>query len=202
MIIKKVELETVIGPTSALPENTLPEVAFAGRSNVGKSSMINTLMNRKNYARVSKNPGKTATINFYNIDSVIYFVDLPGYGYANVSLAVKEKWGRMIERYLKKSPALVAVFLLVDIRHSAGDNDRQMYQWIVNSGYEPIIILTKADKIKRSQVNKHKKIIIDSLGCPENTVMIPFSSATGQGKEEILDVVGDILSTLEPAKIL
>lgn len=131
MIIKSVNLETVCGITSTLPDNELPEIAFAGKSNVGKSSLINGLMNRKNYARTSAQPGKTQTINFYNINSELYFVDLPGYGYANASVEVKAKWGKMIERYLHSSKQLKAVFLLIDIRHEPSANDKQMYNWIL-----------------------------------------------------------------------
>ena len=143
MVIKNVSLETVCGITSVLPENEHMEVAFAGKSNVGKSSLINALMNRKSLARTSAQPGKTQTINFYNINDEMYFVDLPGYGYAKVSVSEKEKWGKMIEKYLHKSKKLRLVFLLVDIRHEPGANDKQMYQWILNQGYEPVIIATK-----------------------------------------------------------
>ena len=140
MIIKTSELETVCGITSTLPDNPYPEIAFAGKSNVGKSSLINTLLNRKNLARTSSQPGKTQTINFYNINKEFYFVDLPGYGYAAVSQEIKAKWGKMIERYLKKSEKLVMVFLLIDIRHDPSENDKLMYDWILSNGYEPVII--------------------------------------------------------------
>ena len=163
MVIKNVNLETVCGVTSVLPDNTLPEIAFAGKSNVGKSSLINALMNRKAYARTSAQPGKTQTINFYNINEELYLVDLPGYGYAKVSQKEKEKWGQLIERYLHKSRQLRAVFLLIDIRHDPSANDKLMYDWIVSQGFEPIIIATKADKLKRSQVQKHLKAIREGL---------------------------------------
>ena len=159
MVIKSVNLETVCGVTSKLPENTLPEVAFAGKSNVGKSSLINGLMNRKSYARTSAQPGKTQTINFYNINDALYFVDLPGYGYAKVSASEKAKWGKMIENYLHKSKQLAIIFLLIDIRHDPSANDCQMYEWILSNGYYPVIIATKLDKLKRSQVQKHLKVI-------------------------------------------
>ena len=159
MIIKSINLETVCGITSTLPDNDKPEVAFAGKSNVGKSSLINALMNRKSYARISATPGKTQTINFYNINEELYLVDLPGYGYAKVSEAEKERWGKMIERYLNNSPQLKAVFLLIDIRHAPSANDKMMYEWIVAQGYHPIIIATKLDKIKRSQKDKQIKLI-------------------------------------------
>ena len=157
MIIRNVELETVCGVTSRLPENTLPEFAFAGKSNVGKSSLINALMNRKALARTSAQPGKTQTINFYNINKELYYVDLPGYGYAKVSQTEKEKWGKMIENYLHKSKMLKCVFLLVDIRHEPSANDRTMYEWVVYNGFRPVIIATKLDKINRSQIQKHKE---------------------------------------------
>ena len=140
MVIKSVNLETVCGVTSRLPENDKPEIAFAGKSNVGKSSLINALMNRKNYARTSAQPGKTQTINFYNINDVFYCVDLPGYGYAKISEEMKAKWGTMVERYLKRSRQLKQVFLLIDIRHEPSANDRNMFEWIIYNGYRPLII--------------------------------------------------------------
>ena len=184
-VIKNVNLETVCGITSKLPENTLPEVAFAGKSNVGKSSLINGLMNRKSYARTSQQPGKTQTINFYNINQEIYFVDLPGYGYAKVSEAIKAKWGTMIERYLHHSKQLKIIFLLIDIRHEPGANDKQMYQWILSQGFTPVIIATKLDKINRSQRDKHIKMLKNGLQVVPKTLVIPFSAQTKQGKEEI-----------------
>lgn len=192
MIIKTVELETVCGITSTFPENTKPEVAFAGKSNVGKSSLINALMNRKALARTSAQPGKTQTINFYNVNNEIYLVDLPGYGYAKVSQQEKEKWGKLIERYLHESPQLKAVFLLIDIRHAPSENDRNMYDWIVYQGYEPIIIATKLDKIKRSQVPKNLKVIRTSLNVPEGTRVIPFSAETKQGRDEIWEIMDSL----------
>lgn len=185
MIIRDVNLETVCGVTSRLPENTLPEFAFAGKSNVGKSSLINALMNRKAYARTSSQPGKTQTINFYNINNQMYYVDLPGYGYAKVSLEAKEKWGKMIERYLRGSAVLKLVFLLVDIRHEPSANDKMMYEWIIYNGYHPVIIATKLDKLKRSQVQKQVKLIRESLGMEKDGILIPFSAETMQGREEI-----------------
>ena len=185
MVIKNVTLETVCGITSTLPENDKPEVAFAGKSNVGKSSLINAMMNRKSLARTSQTPGKTQTINFYNVNDVMYLVDLPGYGYAKVSVKEKEKWGRMIERYLHDSQQLKAVFLLIDIRHDPGANDKQMYNWIVEQGYHPIIVATKLDKLKRSQVTKHIKMIREGLGMPAEDILIPFSSTSKQGREDL-----------------
>lgn len=189
MIIKSVNLETVCGVTSRLPENTLPEFAFAGKSNVGKSSLINALMNRKAYARTSSQPGKTQTINFYNINNTLYYVDLPGYGYAKVSLEAKEKWGKMIERYLQRSQMLKMVFLLVDIRHEPSANDKSMYDWIVYNGYQPVIIATKLDKINRSQIQKHVKMLRTGLGMDKDGILIPFSAETKQGREEIWDLI-------------
>ena len=189
MIIKTVDLETVCGVTSLLPENTLPEFAFAGKSNVGKSSLINALMNRKAYARTSSQPGKTQTINFYNINKALYYVDLPGYGYAKVSLEAKAKWGKMIERYLQKSAMLKMVFLLVDIRHEPSANDKMMYDWVVSNGYHPVIIATKLDKLKRSQVPKAVKVIRMGLGMEKEDILIPFSAETKQGREEIWEPI-------------
>jgi GTP-binding protein len=188
MVIKNVNLETVCGITSKLPENTLPEIAFAGKSNVGKSSLINALMNRKSYARISATPGKTQTINFYNINQEFYLVDLPGYGYAKVSEQEKQKWGQMVERYLHGSKQLRAVFLLIDIRHDPSANDKLMYDWIVSQGYHPIIIATKLDKIKRSQRDKQVRTIRQGLGLLPGSIVIPFSSVTKQGRDEIWEL--------------
>lgn len=189
MVIKKVNLDIVIGVTSAIPDTEYPEVAFAGKSNVGKSSLINSLMNRKSYARTSSQPGKTQTINFYNINDCMYLVDLPGYGYANASPAVKAKWGKMIERYLRKSANLKQVFLLVDIRHDPSENDKMMYNWIVDNGFRPVIIATKLDKLKRSQVAKHVKAVRTGLGLREDDILIPFSSETKQGLDVLWETV-------------
>ena len=189
MIIKKAELETVCGISSRIPESSRPEVAFAGKSNVGKSSLINGLLNRKSLARTSSQPGKTQTINYYNVNDMLYLVDLPGYGYAKVSEEVREKWGRMIERYLHGSRQLKAVFLLVDIRHAPSENDRTMYQWILYQGYEPVIIATKLDKIKRSQVSRQLKILKEGLEVKPGTKMIPFSAETRQGRDEIWELI-------------
>ncbi len=197
MVIKNVSLETVIGVTSKIPENQMPELAFAGKSNVGKSSLINALMNRKSLARTSAQPGKTQTINFYNINQELYFVDLPGYGYAKVSLEAKEKWGKMVERYLKKSRQLKAVFLLIDIRHEPSANDRQMYEWICSNGYHPVIIATKMDKINRSQLQKHIKMVKQGLEVDKNTIVIPFSAVSKQGRDEIYALIDKFLSAKE-----
>lgn len=193
MVIKKVSLETVCGITSKLPENVLPEIGFAGKSNVGKSSLINALMNRKSLARTSATPGKTQTINFYNINEEMYLVDLPGYGYAKVSEQEKVQWGKMIERYLNTSKQLRAVFLLIDIRHDPSANDKMMYNWIVEQGFHPIIIATKLDKIKRSQIQKQVKAIKTGLNLLPGTIVIPFSAETKQGRDEIWELMDKIL---------
>ena len=189
MVIKQVNLETVCGITSVLPKNQKPEVAFAGKSNVGKSSLINSLVNRKALARTSSQPGKTQTINFYNVNETMYLVDLPGYGYAKVPQSEKEKWGKLIERYLHGSQQLRAVFLLIDIRHEPGANDKIMYEWICHNGYEPIIIATKLDKIKRSQIQKQVKLIREGLKVRPGTQIIPFSSETKQGVAEVWNLM-------------
>lgn len=189
MIIKTAELETVCGITSKLPENDCPEFAFAGKSNVGKSSLINGLMNRKSLARTSAQPGKTQTINFYKINSSFYYVDLPGYGYAKVPVEEKARWGKMIERYLQKSAMLKCVFLLVDIRHEPSANDKLMADWIHSHGYMPVIIATKADKLNRSQIAKHIKMVKEGLGLGKGVTVIPFSSVTKQGREEIWQLI-------------
>lgn len=193
MKIKNVNLETVCGVTSVLPVNLLPEVAFAGKSNVGKSSLINALMNRKSLARTSGQPGKTQTINYYNINGELYFVDLPGYGYAKVSKEAKEKWGKMIENYLHTSKQLKAVFLLIDIRHEPSANDKNMYDWICHNGFFPIIIATKLDKINRSQIQKNVKIIKETLDVKKDSIIIPFSAVSKQGREAIYETIDQIL---------
>ena len=185
MVIKNVSLETVCGISSRIPDNRYPEFAFAGKSNVGKSSLINGLMNRKSLARTSSQPGKTQTINFYNINDALYFVDLPGYGYAKAGEEIKAKWGKMVENYLHRSRRLQAVFLLVDIRHEPSGNDKMMYEWIVHQGFSPVIIATKLDKIKKSQVSKNVKIIREGLGMKKDGILIPYSALSKQGREEI-----------------
>ena len=194
MVIKNVNLETVCGITSNLPDNQLPEFAFAGKSNVGKSSLINGLMNRKNYARTSQEPGKTQTINYYNINGEFYLVDLPGYGYAKVSEKTKEQWGKMVERYLHTSKQLRRVFLLIDIRHDPSANDVQMYKWIVHQGFQPVIIATKADKIKPSQIEKHLNMLRAGLGIPEDIRIYPYSALKKTGRDEIYELMDSILA--------
>jgi GTP-binding protein len=199
MIIRNVTLETVCGITSTIPDNALAEVAFAGKSNVGKSSLINALMNRKALARTSAQPGKTQTINFYNINDKMYLVDLPGYGYANAGVEIKAKWGQMIENYLKVSKQLRAVFLLIDIRHDPSENDAMMYDWMLHQGYAPIIIATKADKLKRAQIPKHVEAIKKGLSVEPETVIIPFSAETKQGREDIWELIDRLV--LSPEEI-
>jgi GTP-binding protein len=193
MVIKKVNLDIVLGVTSKLPDSSLPEVAFAGKSNVGKSSLINALMNRKSYARTSSQPGKTQTINYYNINDAVFLVDLPGYGYANANEQVKAQWGKLIEKYLKRSEQLRQVFLLIDIRHDPSANDRLMYDWIVGNGYHPVIIATKLDKLKRSQVQKNVQAIRKGLGLRQEDILIPFSAETKQGLEELWNLIDSIV---------
>lgn len=192
MIIKNVDLETVCGIDSPLPENDKPEIAFVGRSNVGKSSLINALMNRKSLARTSSQPGKTRTINFYNINDLIYLVDLPGYGYANVSKREQEKWGKMIEKYLVTSKQLMGIFVLIDIRHEPTENDVIMYNWIEHFNYHPVIIATKLDKIKRSQRQKNLKVIREKLGMPSDALIFPFSAQTKEGRDEIWEYIDNL----------
>ena len=196
MVIKKLNLDIVVGVTSKIPETTMMEVAFAGKSNVGKSSLINALINRKSYARTSSQPGKTQTINYYNINDSMYLVDLPGYGYANASEAIKAKWGKMVEKYLKSSHSLEQIFLLIDIRHNPSANDVMMYQWIISNGYRPVIIATKMDKLKRSQIDKHVKEIKIGLGMEKDDLLIPVSSETKQNIDKIWEYV-ETLNVLE-----
>lgn len=199
MVIKNVNLEIVCGITSKIPNTAYNEVAFAGKSNVGKSSLINALMNRKALARTSAQPGKTQTINFYNINKEIYLVDLPGYGYAKASEKEREAWGQMIERYLNTSEKLRAVFLLVDIRHAPSANDKQMFEWMAYVGYDPIVIATKLDKIKRSQIDKQIKIIRQGLGADKETIIVPFSAETKQGRDIIWDFMDQVIENEEEA---
>ena len=193
MVIKNVNLETVCGITSRLPHHTWPEFAFAGKSNVGKSSLINALMNRKSYARTSGKPGKTQTINYYNVNDALYLVDLPGYGYATPGVEIKAQWGAMIENYLHTSDTLRAVFLLVDIRHDPSEDDALMFDWVIHNGFVPIIVATKADKLKRSQLPKaiaNVKSVLQkksAVGQEISVEVIPFSGLSKQGRDEILE---------------
>ena len=194
MVIKKVNLDIVIGVSSEVPATQFPEVAFAGKSNVGKSSLINALMNRKSYARTSSQPGKTQTINYYNINDSMFLVDLPDYGYASVSQSVKEKWGKMVERYLKRSRQIRQVFLLIDIRHDPSANDKMMYDWIISNGFQPVIVATKLDKIKRSQQDKQIKAVRNGLGLGKDDILIPVSSETKQGVDKLWETIESFIS--------
>lgn len=197
MVIRNVNLEIVCGITSAIPDTPYYEIAFAGKSNVGKSSLINALMNRKALARTSSHPGKTQTINFYNINNAMYLVDLPGYGYATANEAIKAKWGKMIENYLHKSKMLKAVFLLIDIRHDPSENDQLMYEWILEQGYAPIIIATKSDKISYSKLEQHIDAIREGLQVEDDTIILPFSAETKEGREEIWELIDSLVLTEE-----
>ena len=193
MKIISAELETVCGITSKLPVNSLPEVAFAGRSNVGKSSLINCVLGRKSLARTSAQPGKTQTLNFYKLNDAMYLVDLPGYGYAKTSKSEREQWGDMIAKYLETSEMLRAVFLLVDIRHDPSEQDLQMYDYIEYLELQPIIIATKADKLNRSQINRSVENIRRCFNADEDLIIVPFSSVQGSGRDEILDFFSQVI---------
>ena len=190
--IIKAELETVCGIKSRFPEHELPEFAFAGKSNVGKSSLINALMQRKALARTSAQPGKTQTVNFYNVNDEYYFVDLPGYGYTKASESARLEWGRMVERYLRQTRSLKRIFLLTDIRHKPTADDRQMYDWIRAQGFEPIIIATKADKLGKNDTIKALKLIRETFELGEGDILIPFSAETKTGRNEIYLILEEI----------
>lgn len=193
MVIRSAELETVCGITSDLPKHELPEVAFCGRSNVGKSSLINALVNRKNLAHTSGEPGKTQTMNYYNLNKEIYLVDLPGYGYAKVAKDLKEKWGKMIQNYLVSSKTLEAAFVLVDMRHKPTQNDIDMVDYIRFIGLQPIVIMTKKDKLKKSEIEKNTALIKETLSLNDEDILIPFSASTKEGRDDILDILDQIL---------
>ena len=185
MKIKKVNLDIVAGPTSTIPETEMPEVAFAGKSNVGKSSLINMLINRKSYARTSAQPGKTQTLNYYNVNDELFLVDLPGYGYTNANVKVKEKWGKMVEKYLKTSKQLKAVYLLVDSRHAPSSNDIMMYDWVADAGFQPVVIATKADKLKKNEREKNISLIRKTLGMKKEDRIILTSSLKKESREDV-----------------
>ena len=189
MKIRKVNLDTVCGLTSKLPETMFPEFAFLGHSNVGKSSLINSLMQRKNYARTSADPGKTQTINYYNINDALYLVDLPGYGYAKVSKTIRRQWGEMIEHYLTSSPMLKRIFLLVDARHKPTEDDRLMAEWLLYYRLPMAVVATKADKLKKSAREAALELVRDDLKLADDTLFIPFSSVSAEGREEIYDII-------------
>lgn len=184
MNVQNVALKVVAGSVKQFPEDTLPEIAFVGKSNVGKSSLINSLLGRKSLARTSSAPGKTRTINWYEVDEKLFFVDLPGYGYAKVSKAEQLKWGKVIETYLHKRESLRLVLLLVDVRHAPGEGDQMMMEWLRHYGVPTLVVATKSDKIKRSQHEKQKKIIRDVLGIGKEDLLL-YSSETKAGREEV-----------------
>lgn len=197
MIVNNVELAAVGVKHSQYPTDQKPEIAFAGKSNVGKSSLINSMVYRKAIARTSANPGKTRTINFYDVENLLYFVDLPGYGYARASKTEIEKWGGIIEGYLKNRQTLYSIILLVDIRHEPGKNDLMMYDWLKHYGHNIIIVATKADKLKRSQLQKHTAMLRKGFGLSKDDILIPFSSETKQGRDELWEVIENICD-IEP----
>ena len=185
MKIRSSEIEVSAIRKEQYPKEGLPEIALVGRSNVGKSSATNALLNRRNFARTSQTPGKTRTINFYKINNEFYFVDLPGYGYAKVSKSEKDKWGVIMERYLQDREELCAIFLLVDIRHEPTNDDVMMYEWIKHFGYNCVVIATKADKISRGQYQKHISIIRKKLQHEKDEKVIPLSSSKKTGVEDV-----------------
>ena len=195
MVIKNAELAVVCGITSKFPDHNNPEIAFAGRSNVGKSSLINGLLNRKNLARTSSTPGKTITINFYLVNKDFFFVDLPGYGYAKAARTERAKWGKMIEKYLNNRPNLKSVFLLVDSRIPPTADDQQMFNWIVEAGFEPVVIATKTDKLSKNQTIRSLGIIRKTLGASQDVKILPFSALKRTGREEILELIGSIIES-------
>ena len=193
MIIKNSELTTVCGITSHLPAYSEPEIAFAGRSNVGKSSLINGLLQRRNLARTSSKPGKTATINFYLVNQAFFFVDLPGYGYAARPAKEREAWGKMINRYLTNRENLRAIILIVDMRIGPTKDDLSMLEWIRKAGVHPIIVCSKLDKLKRSEVQKQTKKIRMDCGLSEEEKLFPFSAVTKAGREDILNEIESLI---------
>ena len=200
MIVKRADFITSMKDYGDFATKGCPEVAFAGKSNVGKSSMINKLTNRNKLARTSATPGKTRLINVYQINNEINFIDLPGYGFAKVSKDEKLSWGKMMQDYFARTEDLCHVFHLVDIRHEPGNNDKIMYKWILDHGYEPVIIATKLDKIKRSQVQKQIKLVRQGLQVVPGTKIIPFSAQTKQGREEIWELIDELTGMAEQEK--
>ncbi len=189
MKIKNAELERIAATVDQYPDDSLTELAFAGRSNVGKSSLINSLVNRKNLARTSSKPGKTRTINFYRVDDDFRLVDLPGYGYAAVSKSDKDLWAKIIDTYLVNRESLSEVVLLVDLRHEPTDHDLMMYEWILHSGFTGYVIATKLDKIGKSRLQQHIKIVAQKLGIEDRNLIIPYSSETKENREKIYSLI-------------
>ncbi len=194
MKFKSIELEQVAGFKSQWPAEYIEEIAFVGRSNVGKSSFINTFLGRKNLAKTSSKPGKTRTINFYNIDNKFRLVDLPGYGYAKVSKAEKAKWDKLINEYLHQRENLKEVFLLVDIRHEPTALDKQMYEWIIESGFTGFVIATKYDKISKNKINKHINVIMKKLNIEDEGLIFAYSSENKHNLSVIHEQVGVIVN--------
>ena len=193
MDLSKVKYESTAVRPNQYPAGSIPEIALVGRSNVGKSTIINTLLNRKGIARVSSEPGKTRGINFYNVDDALYLVDLPGYGYAKVSKDEKAKWGKMIETYLNSRRQLEMTLMLVDIRHAPSEDDKMMYRWITERGLRHIVVATKTDKISRGQIHNRLQEIRKVLGLTQEDTLIAYSSETKQGKDEIWAAIRDVL---------
>ncbi len=189
MDVNNVKLDVVAVKPSQYPQEVLPEFAFVGKSNVGKSSLLNAMINRRALARTSQTPGKTRTINFYKIEEALYFVDLPGYGYAKLSKSETKNWGAMIEGYLKKREQLKCIVMLVDIRHEPSKNDVQMFEWLRHYNYNMVLVATKLDKINRSQIQKQISILRKSLGMASSELIIPFSAETKQGKEALWEYI-------------
>lgn len=183
---------TAVNP-SQYPTDGIPEIALAGRSNVGKSSLINCIINRKNLARTSSSPGKTATINFYDIDGAVRIVDLPGYGYAKVSKTEKERWAKMIEKYLSSRENLVQVIQLVDARHAPTSDDKLMLDWIRDFGFEPVVIATKIDKIAKTKLEGNLEVIYNELNLDDNSILLPFSAEKKLYKEDMQEIIKEIL---------
>ncbi len=199
MKIKKAELAAVAVKKEQYPPEDLPEIAFAGRSNVGKSSLFNMLVNRRNFARVSGSPGKTRTINFFEINEAFRIVDLPGYGYARVSKSVSREWGSMMEYYLENRPNLLKVVLLVDIRHQPTKQDVQMYDYLKYHGLDGIVVATKADKISRNAMAKNTALIRRTLGMKAEDAIVPVSSLKKTGDSELLDRLENLLDSAASA---
>ena len=195
MKFKEIELEQVAGFKSQWPDESIEEIAFVGRSNVGKSSFINAFLGRKNLARTSSKPGKTRTINFYNIDKKFRLVDLPGYGYAKVSKTEKAKWDKLINEYLHQRENLKEVFLLVDIRHAPTKQDKEMYDWIIDSGFTGFVIATKYDKIPKTHLKKHIKEIMKTLNIDDEGLIFAYSSITSHNKNVLLEQVEVIVNS-------
>ena len=193
MEVRNVSLAAVGVKMSQYPTDGRVEVAFVGKSNVGKSTLINAMVGRKAIARTSSQPGKTRTINFYDVEGVMYIVDVPGYGYAKAPKTKKKKWGKMIEEYLQKREELKSIVLLIDIRHEPGANDKMMYDWLKHYGYDIIIAATKSDKIKRSQVQKQLSVIRKALNLEKDDVLIPFSGTEKTGVKELWDAIENIV---------